>query len=188
MEESCFELDPTLPWGILPYFIKQCIYWRAMVQARNEMGWRTLHEQLFPIEYKKQSCWDCGHDLLKNTTNDMGFFANMNDLAYKYCTCSRCGLTAQRVLYRVKRSHHPMYIRNLVRYNMHVFGYLIYNRLSGFRVINGEGPLFDSRLLTGYHINRENVLCRYFDEDNTYTRKHNIFRPIYLQYRSTVFV
>ena len=50
--ESIF--DETLPWGSLPYFIQERIYWPAMVHARNEMGWKALHEQLFPFDYGKK--------------------------------------------------------------------------------------------------------------------------------------
>jgi len=189
LEQSCFELDPTVPWGTLPYFIKHTIYWRACLNARNEMGWRTLHEQLFPIEYKKQSCWDCGHDLILNPAYDVGSFPTIDEVDSKYCTCSKCGLTAKRVLYPVKKDHHPMYITNLVRYKIHVFGYLVYNRLTGFYFTRDEGPLFASRYLTGYHIIREPyILCRHFDEMNPYTRRHHIFRPIYLQHERTVYI
>ena len=55
MEEELI-FDETQPWDTLPYFIKHCIYWRAMVNARNDMAWKALHEQLFPLEYGKQKC------------------------------------------------------------------------------------------------------------------------------------
>ena len=59
--ESIF--DETLPWNQLPHFIQERIYWRPMVHARNEMGWKALHEQLFPLAYKQMQCWDCGYTL-----------------------------------------------------------------------------------------------------------------------------
>ena len=63
MEQSIF--DETLPRRKLPYFIQERIYWRPMVHARNEMGWKALHEQLFPFDYGKKHCWDCGNELTK---------------------------------------------------------------------------------------------------------------------------
>jgi len=191
-EASCFEFDPTVPWGTLPYFIKHAIFWRAVVNARDELGWRTLHEQLFPIEYQKLSCWDCGHELILNPPyNAPSFFfsTNYEDVSCKYCTCSNCGLTARRMLYPVHKNHQRMYIANLSRYKIHVFGYLVYTRLTGFYFKRGVGPLFESRFLTGYHIIHEPyILCRHFDEDHPYTRRRHIFCPHYLQYERAVYI
>jgi len=187
-EQSYFELDPTVPWGTLPYFIKHCIYWRAMVHARNEMGWKTLHEQLFPLEYGKQTCWDCGHGMYKTSKIEHYYvIVGTFDLADKYCQCHRCGLSAQRTLYRVQKSHSKMYIRNneLPIYKMYVFGYLVYNLLSGFSVFDWERNL-SSALLTGYHVthgtNGNKVMVRYYDEDSDYTHQHHTFRPLFLGY------
>jgi len=187
-EASCFEFDPTVPWGTLPYFIKHTIYWRAVVNARDEMGWRTLHEQLFPIEYQKQSCWDCGHELILNPAYDVSAFLSI-EADCKYCTCSKCGLTAKGALYPVEKSHRSLYRFNLVGYKIYVFGYIVYNRLTGFYFARDEGPLFASRYLTGYHLIREHmILCRHFDEMNPYTRRHHVFRPIYLHYERVVYI
>ena len=83
-------------------------------------------------------------------------------------------------LYRVPYSHQGMFPRtDLPRYKVHVFGYLVDNiyrpRTYGY---------ITHRLLTGYHISHAiittKVLTRYYDEDNDYTRRYHIFRPVFL--------
>ena len=182
MEESIF--DETLPWGTLPYFIQERIYWSAMVHARNEMGWKALHEQLFPLQYDKLKCWDCGTklwimepsvDLVQIVFPINGDFSGTNDFR-----CHQCQLAGRRRLYRVPYSHQGMFPRtDLPFYKVHVFGYLVDNiyrpRTYGY---------ITHRLLTGYHISHAiitaKVLTRYYDEDNAYTRRYHIFRPIFL--------
>ena len=173
-EQSIF--DETLPWGSLPYFIQERIYWPAMVHARNEMGWKALHGQLFP----KKQCWDCKYELFfKNPpTADLPFdcnFTGINDIF-----CHHCYLTARRRAYRVAYTHHDMFPRtDLPRYKIYVFGYLVENVYS----LNRHS-FVSQYLLTGYHISHGTVgnklLTRYYDEDNDYTHRHHIFRPIFL--------
>ena len=171
--------DETLPWGSLPHFIQERIYWPAMVHARNEMGWKALHEQLFPFDYGKNLCWDCGKDLcFMNRTIDLPIdciFSGVNDIF-----CHHCKMSARRKLYRVAYSHQDMFHRkDIPRYKIFVFGYLVENvfRLRKYNYIT-------HRLLTGYHISHaivgSKVLTRYYDEDNDYTRRSHIFRPIFL--------
>ena len=176
MEEFIF--DETLPWGSLPYFIQERIYWPAMVHARNEMGWKALHEQLFPFNYGKSSCWDCGEELFfMNPTIGLPtdcIFSGTNDI---FCQCK---LTARRKLYRVAYTHKDMFPRtDLPRYKIYVFGYLVENIYRPRKY-----SYIDHNLLTGYHISHgiigAKVLTRYYDEDSDYTRRHHIFRPIFL--------
>ena len=173
MEQSTF--DETLPWGSLPYFIQERLYWPAMVHARNEMGWKALHEQLYP----KKQCWDCKYELdFLNPTIDLPIdcnFTGVNDIL-----CHHCHLTARRRPYRVAYTHHGMFPRtDLPRYKIYVFGYMVE------KIYTVEMHSFVSHfLLTGYHVcngiigNR--LLTRYYDEDNDYTRRRHIFRPIFL--------
>ena len=130
MEELIF--DETLPRGSLPYFIQERIYWPAMVHARNEMGWKALHEQLFPLQYGKLKCWDCGTklwimepslDLVQIVFPINGDFSGTNDFR-----CDQCQLAGRRRLYRVPYSHQDMFPRtDLPFYKVHVFGYLVDN-------------------------------------------------------------
>ena len=177
MESSIF--DETLPWGSLPHFIQERIYWPAMVHARNEMGWKALHEQLFPFDYGKNLCWDCGKDLyFMNLTIDLPIdciFSGVNDIF-----CHHCQMSARRKLYRVPYSHEGMFPRkDIPRYKIHVFGYLLENIYAPRNY-----SYISHRLLTGYHIshgvNGRKMLTRYYDEDNDYTRRSHIFRPIFL--------
>ena len=172
-------VDETLPWGSLPYFIQERIYWPAMVHARNEMGWKALHEQLFPFDYGKNLCWDCGKEMcFMNHTIDLPtdcIFSGANDIL-----CHQCQLTARRKLYRVAYSHQGMFPRkDLPRYKIFVFGYLVesIHRPRKYTYIT-------DRLSTGYHISHaiigSKVLTRYYDEDNDYTRRSHICRPIFL--------
>ena len=171
-EQSIF--DETLPWKKLPHFIQERLYWPAMVHARNEMGWKALHEQLFP----KKQCWDCKYELFFKNPVDLPFdcnFTGINDIF-----CHNCYLTARRKAYRVAYTHHDMFPRtDLPRYKICVFGYLVENvySLNRYRFISHF-------LLTGYHISHASIgnklLTRYYDEDNDYTRRHHIFRPIFL--------
>ena len=176
--------DETLPWGSLPYFIRERFYWRAIVHARNEMGWKALHEQLLPFDYDKLTCWDCGTklwilepspDLVQIVFPINGDFSGTNDFR-----CHQCRLTARRRLYRVPHTHKDMFPRkDIPHYKIYVFGYLAENnhlpRIS----------YFTHRLLTGNHITHaiigSKVVTRYYDEDNDYTRRHHIFRPIFLR-------
>ena len=93
--ESIF--DETLPWSTLPYFIQERIYYPAMVHARNEMGWKALHEQLFPFDYGKNLCWDCGEELcFLNHTIDLPIdciFSGANDILCHQCPVSYTHLT-----------------------------------------------------------------------------------------------
>ena len=84
------------------------------------------------------------------------------------------------IVYHVPCSHQGMFPRtDLPRYKVRVFGYLVDNiyrpRTYGY---------ITHRLLTGYHISHAiitaKVLTRYYDEDNDYTRRYHIFRPIFL--------
>ena len=175
MEQSIF--DETLPWGSLPYFIQERLYWPAMVHARNEMGWKALHEQLFP----KKQCWDCKYELFFSRIHLIAYlpfecdFTGINDIF-----CHHCYLTARRRAYRVAYTHHDMFPRmDLPRYKIYVFGYLVENVNS----LNRHS-FVSNFLLTGYHISHASIgnklLTRYYDEDNDYTRRHHIFRPIFL--------
>ena len=94
--------------------------------------------------------------------------------------CHHCYLTARRKAYRVAYTHHDMFPRtDLPRYKIYVFGYLVENVYS----LNRHG-FVSHFLLTGYHISHATIgnklLTRYYDEDNDYTRRHHIFRPIFL--------
>ena len=68
---------------------------------------------------------------------------------------------------------------DLPRYKIYVFGYLVENVYSANR-----HSFVSQYLLTGYHISHGTVgnklLTRYYDEDNDYTHRHHIFRPIFL--------
>ena len=165
--ESMF--DETLPWGSLPYFIRERIYWLAMVHARNEMGWKALHEQLFPFDYGKNLCWDCGKELcFMNRTIDLSTDCNFSG---PMIFCHQCHLTARRKLYRVAYSHQGMFPRkDLPRYKIFVFGYQVESIYRPRKY-----TFITDRLLTGYHIGGK-VLTRYYDEDNDYTRRSHIFR------------
>ena len=71
------------------------------------------------------------------------------------------------------------FLEQIFLFTKYMFGYLVDNiyrpRTYGY---------ITHRLLTGYHISHAiitaKVLTRYYDEDNDYTRKHHIFRPIFL--------
>ena len=182
-EQSIF--DETLPWKKLPWFIQERIYWRPMVHARNEMGWKALHEQLFPFDYGKHQCWDCGNELTKMRRFEehdlpaIKYIIDSNILSFfKFC-CKKCKLFGRRKLYQVQHSHQGMFTRTDVPfYKVHVFGYLVVNIMHpSCNTYKGH------RLLTGYHtsygINGARKLTRYYDEDNDYTREHHIFRPIF---------
>ena len=184
MEEQ-LTFDETLPWGSLPWFIQERIYWRPMVHARNEMGWKALHEQLFPFDYGKHHCWDCGNELTKMrrfNEHDLPatkFLIDSKFLSFfKFC-CKKCLLFGRRKLYRVQHKHQGMFPRtDLPFYNVHVFGYLVVN------IHRPSSEAYNShRLLTGYHmgheINAVRKLTRYYDEDNDYTREHHIFQPVF---------
>ena len=182
--ESIF--DETLPWGTLPWFIQERIYWRPMVHARNEMGWKAFHEQLFPFDYGKNSCWDCGNELTKMrrfNEHDLPatkFLIDSKFLSFfKFC-CEKCKLFGRRKLYRVQHKHQGMFTRTDVPfYNVHVFGYLVVN------IHRPSSNAYNGHLLTGYHMGREinavRKLTRYYDEDNDYTREHHIFKPIFFR-------
>ena len=182
MEQSTF--DETLPWGSLPYFIQERLYWPAMVHARNEMGWKALHEQLFPFDYGKHHCWDCGNELTKmrrfneHDLPAIKFLIDSKFLSFfKFC-CEKCKLFGRRKLYRVQHKHQGMFTRTDVPfYNVHVFGYLVVN------IHRPSSNAYNGHLLTGYHMGREinavRKLTRYYDEDNDYTREHHIFKPIF---------
>ena len=182
-EHSVF--DETLPWGSLPYFIQERLYWPAMVHARNEMGWKALHEQLFP----KKQCWDCKYDLffMNPPTNELPFLCDVSGVNDIFC--HHCYLSARRKAYRVAYTHHDMFPRtDLPRYKIFVFGYLVEN----IHVYSLQSYSFVSHfLLTGYHIsngtNGNKLLTRYYDEDNEYTRRRHIFRPIFVwtEFRSS---
>ena len=127
--ESIF--DETLPWNQLPHFIQERIYWRPMVHARNELGWKALHEQLFPFDYGKQ-CWDCGNELTKlRRFKAHDFLATIFLIDYNFhCSyefrCKNCRLSGKRRLYRVSYNHQGMFPRtDLPFYKVHVFGYLV---------------------------------------------------------------
>ena len=177
--------DETLPWGSLPWFIQERLYWPAMVHARNEMGWKALHEQLFPFDYGKHQCWDCGNELTKMrrfNEHDLPAIKYIIDINihshFKFC-CKKCKLFGRRKLYRVQHKHQGMFTRtDLPFYKIHVFGYLVVNIMHpSCNTYKGH------RLLTGYHtsygINAVRKLTRYYDEDNDYTREHHIFKPIF---------
>ena len=182
MEQSIF--DETLPWKKLPYFIQERIYWRPIVHARNNMGWKALHEQLFPFDYGKHQCWDCGNELTKMRRfeeHDLPVVKYIIDINihshFKFC-CKKCKLFGRRKLYRVQHSHQGMFPRtDLPFYKIHVFGYLVVN------IHRPSSNAYNGYLLTGYHmgyeINAVRKLTRYYDEDNDYTREHHIFKPIF---------
>ena len=189
-EQSIF--DETLPWKKLPWFIQERIYWRPMVHARNEMGWKALHEQLFPFDYGKHHCWDCGNELTKMrrfNEHDLPatkFLIDSKFLSFfKFC-CEKCKLFGRRKLYRVQHKHQGMFTRTDVPfYNVHVFGYLVVN------IHRPSSNAYNGHLLTGYHMGREinavRKLTRYYDEDNDYTREHHIFKPIFFSPAFRVF-
>ena len=176
-------IDETLPWRKLPHFIQERIYWRPMVHARNEMGWKALHEQLFPFDYGKQHCWDCGNELTKMRrlkAHDLlaTIFPIYNFHGSNEFRCKKCKLFGKRRLYRVPYNHQGMFPRtDLPFYKVHVFGYVVDNL---HRPSSNE---YNGHLLTGYHmshaINVVRKLTRYYDEDNDYTRRYHIFRPIF---------
>ena len=178
--------DETLPWKRLPHFIQERIYWRPMVHARNEMGWKALHEQLFPFDYGKHHCWDCGNELTKmRRLKEHDLLETIFPLDYSFYgsyefPCKKCKLFGRRRLYRVPYSHQDMFPRtDLPFYKVHVFGYLVDNlHHPSSKEYNGHS------LLTGYHVshtfNAVRKLTRYYDEDNDYTRRYHIFRPIFL--------
>ena len=181
--ESIF--DETLPWKKLPHFIQERIYWRPMVHARNEMGWKALHEQLFPFDYGKHHCWDCRNELTKiRRLKEHDFLATIFPIDYTFHSsyefrCKNCKLFGKRRLYRVPYSHQDMFPRtDLPFYKVHVFGYLVKNlHRPSSNAYNGHC------LLTGYQMshlfNAVRILTRYYDEDNDYTRRYHIFRPIF---------
>ena len=188
MSQSTF--DETLPWGKLPYFIKHSIYWQVMVKKRNEMGWKALHEQLFPFRYKKQRCWDCDRELtmintMKDGNIDLYRIVFQSNSYYNFpllfhFRCPHCKLTGRRKIYHVIRDHEELFSRSDVPvYKIHVFGYLVYSAYQP-RSCHYIGH----SLLTGYHVSREpigaKVLTRYYDEETDYTRRLHIFRPIFL--------
>lgn len=186
MEEEQLIFDETLPWGTLPYFIQQRIYWPAMVHARNEMGWRKLHEQLFPLTYGKIKFWDCGYQLCRIINIPeyelRSVFFNLNDFNQHFQSL-QCGLSVKGRLWPVERSHGGMYSRQheLPMYKISVFCYLVYNFYQGR---SDSRCNFVHPLLTGYHVSHGTIgnklLVRYLDEDNDYTRQQHIFRPIFL--------
>ena len=174
------EFEETLPWGSLPYFITHNIYWRAMVNKRNEMGWKALHEQLFPLEYGHQRCWDCGNTLSSMQPSFDIFPINGDFLGLNQFRCHQCNLIGRRRLYRVPYTHQDMFPRtDLPFYKVDMLGYLVESiyRPKPYNYIN-------HMLLTGYHITHgitgSKTLTRYYDEDNDYTRQYHIFRPIFL--------
>ena len=176
MEQPTF--DETLPWRSLPYFIQERLYWPAMVHARNQMGWKALHEQLFP--FGKKLCWDCGEKLFFTQPHFIDLpilpmFSGVNDIV-----CHSCQTRARRKLYRVAYTHQDMFPRkDIPRYKIHVFGYLVETVYT-----TRKYPYINHTLLTGYHISHgivgNKLLTRYYDEDNDYTRRRHIFRPIFL--------
>ena len=176
------EFDETLPWKKLPHFIQERIYWRPMVHARNEMGWKALHEQLFPLKYGNMRCWDCGHALKRVISGFWGLNFENNDYQFY---CPQCELKVRQRRYPITLAHHHpgLYSRplELPMDKLYVFGYLTYSFYHGR---NDPKCNFYHRLLTGYHISRGSIgnalLVRYFDDDNTYTRQHRVFRPIFL--------
>ena len=180
--ESIF--DETLPWKKLPHFIQERIYWRPTVHARNEMGWKALHEQLFPFDYGKHHCWDCGNELTKmrrfkeHDLTAIKFIIDYNLHSPFKFRCKKCKLFGRRKLYRVQHSHQGMFPRtDLPFYKVHVFGYLVVN------IHRASSNAYNGHLLTGYHVSHEinavRKLTRYYDEDNYYTRQRHIFRPIF---------
>ena len=180
------EFDETLPWKKLPHFIQERIYWRPMVHARNEMGWKALHEQLFPLKYRQMRCWDCGYVLKRadHLSEEYIWGFNFENEDYHFY-CHGCKLRIRKRRYPITLAcHHPgLYSRplELPRYKMYVFGYLAYTFYQGRY---DPKVNFFHRLLTGYHISQGTIgnalLVRYFDDDNTYTRQHRVFRPIFL--------
>ena len=175
--------DESLPWKKLPHFIQEKIYWRPMVYARNEMGWKALHEQLFPFKYGKQHCWDCkcelhqlnGYNLLETVFDRFDTYISGDEFL-----CEKCGLRGKRKRFCVSHDHEGMFPRtDLPFYKVHVFGYLV-NNLYRPRFVTHIGH----PLLTGYHISHgvigAKILTRYYDEDNDYTCRYHIFRPVFL--------
>ena len=182
MSQSTF--DETLPWGTLPHFIKHFIFWQVMVKKRNEMGWKALHEQLFPLRYRQMRCWDCGYILEKADCLSVILGYNLESENDHFC-CPGCKLRIRKKRYPIALAchHSGLYSRplELPRYKMHVFGYLAYTTWGQAKKPEVN---FHHRLLTGYHISRGTIgdalLVRYFDDDNAYTRQHRVFRPIFL--------
>ena len=174
--ESIF--DETLPWKKLPHFIQERIYWRPMVHARNEMGWKALHQQLCPLE--DLLCWDCGNRLTSMKTFENILVLNGDFLGLNQFRCEHCNLMGRRKLYRVASSHEGMFPRtDLPFYKIHVFGYLVES------IYRPRACKYHyDRLLTGYHVSHgiigDKTLTRYYDEDNEYTRQYHIFRPVFL--------
>ena len=157
-----------------------------MVKKRNEMGWKALHEQLFPLRYRQMQCWDCGHGLEKSESEQYIIPFNLETVNDHFC-CPGCKLRIRRKRYPITLAwHHTgLYSRplELPRYKMQVFGYLAYT--TTYRGRSKESKInFCDRLMTGYHVSMNTignaVLVRYYDDDSTYTQHQHVFRPIFL--------